>query len=62
MASSVEELSRDGVDHFNGFFKEDNRATIAEVIKMATLFSSSLVSLEEVSKEELQAVLHFLKG
>jgi hypothetical protein len=34
------------VDHFNGIIKEDNRAIIVEVVKMATYFPSF------VSKED----------
>ena len=33
MATSFEDLSRVGVAHFNGIYKEHNKATIAEVVK-----------------------------
>jgi phosphoribosylformylglycinamidine (FGAM) synthase-like amidotransferase family enzyme len=37
--STFERMARIGVSHFQNLFRADNQATIAEVVRMAQLFS-----------------------
>ena len=56
-------MSRTGVDHFHSLFRENNQATIAEVVIVAQLFprfveeDDNRFLMEAVSKEELKASL-----
>jgi hypothetical protein len=59
LASNFEDIEYTMVDNFNGLFKQDNRSTLVEVVRMDTLFPRFITKednvsiLEEVSKVEL---------
>lgn len=62
--TSLEEIDKAGMDHFKSCYKADGRATIMEVTKITSYFprfvedEDNTSLLEEVTKEELQSVLH----
>jgi hypothetical protein len=47
--SIFKDITKEGMEHFSGIFKEDIRATISKVIKMETFFPS-FVSEEDNDK------------
>eukprot|EP01018_Ginkgo_biloba_P002192 Gb_33330 [translate_table: standard] len=63
VATGFDELSQLGVDHFKVLYKEENKTTIAEVVKMSSFFPSFVgeednVSLtKEITVDELQGVM-----
>eukprot|EP01018_Ginkgo_biloba_P004985 Gb_28741 [translate_table: standard] len=63
IASGFDKLSQLGVDHLKGLYKEENKTTIAEVIKMTSFFPSFVgeednVSLtKEITVDELKEVM-----
>eukprot|EP01018_Ginkgo_biloba_P022058 Gb_03022 [translate_table: standard] len=65
--TNFEDLARAGVSHFGKIFKAEERVSIAEVVRLTSFFPSfvneaeNLSLLKEVSKEEVQAVLHSLQ-
>lgn len=64
LINSFMDLESVGFDHFKGIFKEDNRVSIVEVVRVVIYFPSFVseddnASLVEVfSKDELQVVIH----
>eukprot|EP01018_Ginkgo_biloba_P027293 Gb_33895 [translate_table: standard] len=67
VVSGFEDLSKVGTEHFKSTYKEDNRASIAEVIQRTSFFPSFIGEedheslLKEISKEEILEVLQSLQ-
>jgi hypothetical protein len=61
---SFDGLAHLGKRHFHNLFKEDERVTIVDIVRMAYFFSrfvnveDNISFMEEVSKEEIKDVLY----